>query len=65
MVTYLQKAQKLSSEGYIIISYHDELSRNFTQRNIGDICCLSSNFLAEAMKRIGKEKLIKLIESGI
>lgn len=33
--------------------------------DMGQICCLNENFLSLARERIGEEKLIKLIKSGI
>lgn len=33
--------------------------------DMGQICCLNENFLSLARERIGEEKLIKLIKSGV
>lgn len=33
--------------------------------DLGQVYCISSDFMSEAVKRIGEEKLIKLIKSGV
>ena len=39
---------------------------NATNRQVvGQVCCLSNLFLVEAVKRIGKENIIRLIKRGV
>ena len=55
------------------ISYRDEAScikelelcREFSLKHLGQIYCYDKNFLTIAKDRIGEEKLIKLIKSGV